>query len=133
MENNEVIVKQKSNKGLKVLLVILILIVLGLSGYLVYDKFIAKDKTPMSADQKDTKEDYVGYYSGCSKNLEGDEVCAELVLNNDKTAYLLEDPISSAAVVGTYSIENNTLTINSTYKLASENAGKDVEVYKLKN
>lgn len=43
MENENVIVKEKSNKGLKILLVILILIVLGLSGYLVYDKFINKE------------------------------------------------------------------------------------------
>lgn len=52
MENNEVIVKEKSNKGLKILLVILIIIVLALSGYLVYDKFIVKDETKITTTQK---------------------------------------------------------------------------------
>lgn len=49
MKNNETIepvVKQKSNKGLIVLIVILILMVLGLSGYLVYDKFMDKEEPP---------------------------------------------------------------------------------------
>ena len=50
MENNEVIVKEKSNKGLIIIIVILTIIVLGLAGYLVYDKFIAKTPTPQTTD-----------------------------------------------------------------------------------
>ena len=53
MENNEVIVKQKSSKGLVVFVVILILLVLGLAGYIVYDKCIAKDSKPKTVDKKD--------------------------------------------------------------------------------
>ena len=47
-ENNEIVVKQKSNKGVIILIVILILMVLGLSGYLVYDKFMGKEETPVT-------------------------------------------------------------------------------------
>ena len=46
MENNEmnqVIVKQKSNKGI---IIVLIILLIGALGYIVYDKFITKDTTP---------------------------------------------------------------------------------------
>ena len=63
MENSEVVIKTKNSKGVIVLLIILILIVLGLSGYLVYDKFIAKDtKTTTINEVKtifDTKNDSI--------------------------------------------------------------------------
>ena len=45
-ENNEangLIVKQKSNKGI---IIVLIILVIGLAGYIAYDKFIAKDNKP---------------------------------------------------------------------------------------
>lgn len=129
------VVKDNSHLGLKILLVILVIAVIVLSGYFVYNKFIATDNTPKTTDKtssKDKNEKYVGYYSGCSKNSEGTDICSELVLNEDKTAYLLINPISAAAVVGTYNIDDDNIIINSTYELASENSGKNVEKYNLK-
>ena len=46
-ENNGVIVKQKSNKGVMIVLIILIV---GALGYIVYDKFIARDTKPQVND-----------------------------------------------------------------------------------
>lgn len=54
IQNNETIepvVKQKSNKGLVVVIILLILIVLGLSGYLVYDKLMGKEDTPVTNEE----------------------------------------------------------------------------------
>ena len=48
----------KSNKGLKVLVVILILLVLGLAGYLVYDKVISKEEVkPTKVIEKKKEKD----------------------------------------------------------------------------
>ena len=52
-ENNEKVVKTKTSKGVIALLVILILIVIGLSSYIVYDKFISKDN--IKEEIKNTK------------------------------------------------------------------------------
>ena len=52
-ENNEKVVKTKTSKGVIALLVILILIVIGLSSYIVYDKFISKDN--VKEEIKNTK------------------------------------------------------------------------------
>ena len=149
MENNETIVKQKSNKGVIILLVIIIIILLGISGYLAYDKFMAKDIKTNEVTETQTKEeskndnttsqiidnsdkDYSGYYKGCSKDEYGDENCVELVLNKDKTAFLLENPISASGVVGNYSINNDEIIINSIYQISSENAGIKNNTYNLK-
>ena len=42
-ENNQVIVKQKSNKGI---IIVLIILLMGALGYIAYDKFIVKDVKP---------------------------------------------------------------------------------------
>lgn len=52
-ENNEKVVKTKTSKGVIALLVILILIVIGLSSYIVYDKFTSKDN--VKEEIKNTK------------------------------------------------------------------------------
>lgn len=51
MENNSVIVKQKSNKGV---IIVLIILVVALAGYIVYDKFITKDSKPVVNDTTKT-------------------------------------------------------------------------------
>lgn len=56
-ENEEnVIVKTKTNKGIIILLVILILMVIGLSAYVVYDKVISKDETNENVENKNEEE-----------------------------------------------------------------------------
>ena len=111
-------------KQFKIIISLQIIIIAILGGYLVYDKFITNTSIQ--------KEDYIGYYSGCNKDSEGDNICVELALNEDNTAFLLVNPYSAVAVVGTYSINNSILTIDSTYKLASVNAGVSTEKYNLK-
>jgi len=130
MENNEINVQNNDVKksAIKWILVVLIALVVILTGYVVYDNFIVKDASNTE------KINYVGYYKGCAKDLEGDDVCSELVLNEDKTAFLLNDPLGPTAIVGNYSIDGNTLTINSTYKLSENTAvnGINNETYNLK-
>ena len=53
MENNEnVIVKQKSNKGV---IIVLIILVLGLCSYIAYDKFVLEKDTKTTTEVKETQ------------------------------------------------------------------------------
>lgn len=54
-ENNEVIVKQKSNKGV---IIVLIILLVGALGYIAYDKFISKDNKQAVNDT--TSKGYTG-------------------------------------------------------------------------
>lgn len=56
MENNVIVEKEKVGKGVIVLMIILTLILLSLAGYIVYDKFIAKEETPKTNKLEDKKE-----------------------------------------------------------------------------
>ena len=63
MENNE-----KSNKGLIILIVVFSLIVLGLGGWMVYDKVINKDE-PKPVEGDNTKTDNVNIDIFLSKDF----------------------------------------------------------------
>ena len=55
MENENVIVKQKSNKGV---IIVLIILVLGLCSYIAYDKFVANNtKTTNTTTETTTKDE----------------------------------------------------------------------------
>ena len=51
MENNEVIVKQKTNKGV---IIVLIILLLGALGYIVYDKFLINEQKNSTNGMKQT-------------------------------------------------------------------------------
>lgn len=72
MENNEVVVKQKSNKGV---IIVLIVLVLGLCSYIVCDKFIVKEN-PKSVNEKQERE---------TKEENKNETIEKEVLLKDKT------------------------------------------------
>ena len=57
MENKEEKVVTKTSGGVKALLVILILALIGTSGFIVYDKFIAKDNESKSNTKEETKKE----------------------------------------------------------------------------
>ncbi len=51
--------KKKSNKGLIITIVILIILLLGLAGYICYDKFLTSDENNALDDKNQTKEELI--------------------------------------------------------------------------
>ena len=129
MENNEVVVKQKSNMGL-IIILILALLLAGACGYIAYDKFFSNK--PVDEEKTiEEKVDYTGFYKGCTE-VEGDIECAELVLNEDNTAFLTTNPLSPVSVIGSYSVEDKTLTVSGLYTSAGQTPGIENTSYELK-
>ena len=87
MENNEQVVKQKSNKGV---IIVLIILVLGLCTYIAYDKFVLdKDIKTNEVTQTNVKEE--------SKNDNTTvEVKKEEVPITDKSAFIISVSNDSA-------------------------------------
>ena len=128
MENNEVVVKQKSNKGV---IIVLILLLLGACGYIAYDKFFAPEPVVEEPTVEEEKVDYSGFYKGCTE-VEGETECAELVLNKDNTAYLTSNPFSPVSVIGSYTAEDKVLTVSGLFTSAGQNPGIENTSYELK-
>ena len=127
MENNEQVVKQKSNKGLIVLIVILILMVLGLSGYLVYNKFIAKDTEPKTVDKSDnsldneTKEDKTIEYA----SIDGKEYLKLKEDNTYELKYNMSGTLKEKS--GIYKTSNNGYLLDEKYNAIVTNDIIEIE------
>ena len=97
--------EKKNNKGLIWLIVILIILVLGLIGYIVYDKVLLKDKTPVNDNETTTtkvnleeKNEYIIKETKTSKT--GIIVTLEQKTSNDNCNLL---------------IDNNKIDLNTSY------------------
>ena len=62
----------RNNRGLVILTAILAVIVLGLGGYLVYDKVLVSKNTLDKEKIKDELQYYFHYFGGCDYGLELD-------------------------------------------------------------
>ena len=135
MENTQNFEQKKNNKVLIVLLVIFGLIIIGLGGYVVYDKFISntdveeKDKGNNNNNNNDDNNDNnndtrpavskMNFYDECRDNASKLKVACDkyITLNNENL---------SVAIVGEYSISDSfafvELKINdkSVYKVGRE-------------
>ena len=147
--------KKKSNTGLIVFLVIL---VLGLAGYICYDKFIATNNVPSNdlkckkdtcdcsntvnndtvinnndTDAEYTYEDVAGYYT-FTKLIEGrdEDYNAELYLFEDGTVRFQQGPDASNGYVGNYVIDGDTIKITKWFTTGSFSDLSLVEANSLK-
>ena len=119
---------EKKSKGKTVVIVILVLAVLGLGGYIVYDKFIEEKNTELNV-KKEIKEEkdnvidnksnvnIIGYYKSgtlsipktdCDENNKTREI-ALLENGKFKSAYALG--CGGADQSGTYTYANNVVTL----------------------
>lgn len=126
MENNK-----KSNKGLIVLVIFLIIIVIGLSGFIVYDKTNNKTdkkesttKINVEKDNKVTTENtkydissvkgnYV-YNNGKDTSDANYEKYELILLDNGLFVYTLSN-VSNNTIIGNYYIDNNNVVLNYLY------------------
>lgn len=69
--------ENKSNKGLKVTVVLLIIIILGLCGYIYYDKFVKKEKVKIKEVVKEEKKesDFVLLTDNCIDTINHPRTC----------------------------------------------------------
>lgn len=124
-------VEPKSNKGLYAVIVFLILIVIGLGGYLVYDNFIKNDKEDNSLVSEDNDDSIVKINKGES-NISFDEI-SNLIL-----FYLISDypddnllPSNFLSDFKKYSYDKLISTISSfsLESISCSDAGIENEVY----
>ncbi len=133
VESNEVettpVVEQPKKKGNAGLIVFLVILVLGLAGYICYDKFLAPQKSvkcsakSTDAGNKDLKEekyqevkytyeDLAGYYTFTKLITERDEdYDAELYLFKDGTIRFQQGPDASNGYIGNYIIEDDEIKV----------------------
>lgn len=114
-------------KGSKILIIILILLVLGLGGYIVYDKIITKENeeiTENEIDKDNTKENEVietkevSYnYSDIKGLYEGknNSSLIHLYLEDDGTFVYDMQSSTHGSFLGNYIIENNQLKLNTIF------------------
>ncbi len=128
---------QKNNSGLIALVIVLFLLVLGLGGYIIYDKVLSTkethiednstndDKSNQEINQKNiTLANLYGTYKYDYEytNDYGNKVHLELELslNSDGTAtYLESDGYVADKTRGTYTYENNKIIYTRQYHVAS--------------
>ena len=128
---------QKNNNGLIALVIVLFLLVLGLGGYIVYDKILTNKETPVENNVTNVDESnqeinqnnislanlYGTYkYDYEYTNSYGNKVHLklELTLNSDGTAiYSESDGYAADKTRGTYTYENNKITYTRQYHVAS--------------
>lgn len=129
---------EKKSKGKTITIVILVLMVLGLAGYIVYDKVIVKEKDEKEVankvEEKTNENIYIydqikGVYHGTIKD-ESDgvvnEITYNLYLDEDGTfVYQTFNNLGGAAsnLLGNYIIKDNKIILNSLF-----NQGSDVAV-----
>lgn len=118
-------VKPKSKKGLIAVIIILLLMVIGLAGYIAYDILIL-DNNPVKEEKVITTTKplnvvgrYVGgyKYQGYLTNVENNDGSLnedsrdELLLNKDGTFLHNLSEMAPMTDVGTYKVKNNILTL----------------------
>ena len=114
-------------KGSKILIIILLLLVLGLGGYIIYDKIITKENeeiTENEIDKDNTKENEVvetkevsytyqeikGLYEGKSGPS-----TIHIYLEDDGTFVYVMSSTAYSTYLGNYIIENNQLKLNTIF------------------
>ena len=126
---------EKKNTGLIIALIISIILVLGLGGYIVYDKFITDNEVEVPQDNNNENEDdngvdnytydFIGTYTLPASEVLNNRTVT-LTLNYDNTfawdfVYLgdsLETTItepSTETITGTWIFENNILSLTGVY------------------
>ena len=139
---------EKNNKGLIILVVILIIMVLSLGGYIVYDKFIdinknnVVDKTDDNEDDnkvvQDTKEESIlGDYVGTKLiNIDGTNITTEVSMRLiDENNALLKVSIPEVDVstyLGTYT-KTEDGTLNFSFNKIIWNSGEVTALTPVKN
>ena len=119
-----------------IIIIILAVIILGLGIFICYDKFIKKPVQCEKCEEKleeieESANDYTGYYLACTTGFDGEEECAELVLNEDKSVYFMSNPVSPIFSFGSYTINEDSITIHSIYRLSGQVPGIDNAKYDL--
>ena len=112
---------EKKNTGLIVLVVILSLLVVGLGGYIVYDKVLSKEDSNINNDKCDISEKYdfvsmSGYYF---KNENDSNPSYGLYLLKNGMFKIRYTNMSTYGYIGNYTIMGDTLTLNYWFKYNS--------------
>lgn len=145
----------KNNKGLIILVVILIIMVLSLGGYIVYDKFIDNnknnvvDKTNDKVDNsevdneddnkivQDTKESILGDYVGTKLiNIDGTNITTEvsmrLIDENNAMLKVSIPEVDVSTYLGTYT-KTEDGTLNFSFNKIIWNSGEVTALTPVKN
>ncbi len=126
---------EKKSKGKIIAIVILVLLVLGLGGYIIYDKFVKEDETVElkrqvkslnkeidklktnnnTKDSNDKINSIVGEYSGIKEYNDSPSIRVKIDFMEDGTYY--EEIASTMAIIkyGTYTVDNNKITLNEVF------------------
>ncbi len=128
------IVENKKSTGKTVAIIILVLLVLGLGGYIAYDKVIVKEsretEEPIKTEKKvvdnststqeETTADYVGAYSGTAEvpaEIGRPTETNELLIKDEKNAtFCFNIGTGTSCYKGTYLIKDKVLYLHSTEK-----------------
>lgn len=118
--------EKKSNKGYIIVILILSVLLVAVSGYLVYDKFLSKEYVKEENAQNNHKDDnnenvvdnnYIGTYVFKYNDKATEDIKANeeslLILKNDNTFYLEWN--ACAGMIGTtgnYNINNNKIILS---------------------
>lgn len=118
--------ENKNNKGLIFLVVILIIMVLGLGGYIIYDKAIANDNTNSSStNNNDNSSKEEASYN--SYNI-GDKVTVKLNDSTEATFYVLKQSSKTDKEVTLFAEKNiGTGAFNNDYSDGNEYKGSLIE------
>lgn len=135
---------EKNNKGLIILVVILIIMVLSLGGYIVYDKFIDNnknnvvDKTDDNKVVQDTKEESIlGDYVGTKLiNIDGTNITTEvsmrLIDENNAMLKVSIPEVDVSTYLGTYT-KTEDGTLNFSFNKIIWNSGEVTALTPVKN
>lgn len=135
---------EKNNKGLIILVVILIIMVLSLGGYIVYDKFIDNnkndvvDKTDDNKVVQNTKEESIlGDYVGTKLiNIDGTNITTEvsmrLIDENNAMLKVFIPEVDVSTYLGTY-IKMEDGTLNFSFNKTIWNSGEVTILTPVKN
>ena len=92
MENENVIVKTKTSKGVIVILTILIIMVLGLASYIIYDKFISNTNSNTNTETTEKVE---------NNNINNNDTSSNINLSEEDITKFLTD-IGTQPLLGLY-------------------------------
>lgn len=125
---------KKEGKGKKFIIFILILIVIGLGGYIYYiqtndnDKITKlnnqikqlKKENTVSEKSNEETDDFVGEYSATKEYEEAPSITETLDIMKDGTFYYKSSSTMTFYSYGTYKVENNVLTLNTGFAMENE-------------
>lgn len=134
---------EKNNKGLIILVVILIIMVLSLGGYIVYDKFVdinknnVVDKTDNKVVQDTKEESILGDYVGTKLiNIDGTnitiEVSMRLIDENNALLKVSIPEVDVSTYLGTYT-KTEDGTLNFSFNKIIWNSGEVTALTPVKN